>query len=108
LTNDTLAAADSLEGACGTPEQQNYMQGFTYAPNRQLIFNGDFFKEFPSTATPAKNLMWDTVMLETFAQSRSRASTVITLVADWANHYSTAASYLRLNGILPPRAQPGR
>ena len=25
---------------------------------------------------------------------------------DWADHYSTAASYLRLNGILPPTAAP--
>jgi hypothetical protein len=36
----------------------------------------------------------------------SRAATVITLSMDWADHYSTAANYLRLNGILPPTAQP--
>jgi hypothetical protein len=31
------------------------------------------------------------------------------IVADWADHYSTEASYLRLNNILPPSAhQPGR
>jgi hypothetical protein len=36
----------------------------------------------------------------------SRAAAMITLAADWADHYSTAASYLRLNGILPPTAQP--
>jgi uncharacterized damage-inducible protein DinB len=35
-----------------------------------------------------------------------RARAVLTIVADWADHYSTAASYLRLNGILPPSAQP--
>ena len=28
------------------------------------------------------------------------------IAADWADHYSTAASYLRMNGILPPTAQP--
>lgn len=36
----------------------------------------------------------------------SRAATLITIHADWADHYSTAASYLRLNSILPPTAQP--
>ena len=36
----------------------------------------------------------------------SRAATMITIATDWADHYSTAASYLRLNGILPPTAQP--
>jgi hypothetical protein len=35
---------------------------------------------------------------------QSRAAVMITLAADWADHYSTAASYLRLNGILPPSA----
>jgi hypothetical protein len=35
-----------------------------------------------------------------------RARAVLTIVADWADHYSTAASYLRMNGILPPSAQP--
>jgi uncharacterized damage-inducible protein DinB len=35
-----------------------------------------------------------------------RARAVLVIVADWADHYSTAASYLRLNGILPPSAQP--
>lgn len=36
----------------------------------------------------------------------SRADALLTIVIDWAGHYSTAASYLRLNGILPPTAQP--
>ncbi len=37
---------------------------------------------------------------------QSRATMLVTIVADWADHYGTAASYLRLNGILPPTAQP--
>jgi hypothetical protein len=36
----------------------------------------------------------------------SRAKALITIATDWADHYSTAASYLRLNGILPPTAKP--
>jgi len=37
---------------------------------------------------------------------QSRAAAVITITSDWADHYSTAASYLRMNGILPPTVQP--
>jgi hypothetical protein len=35
----------------------------------------------------------------------SRAGAMVEIAADWADHYSTAASYLRLNDILPPSAQ---
>jgi hypothetical protein len=38
----------------------------------------------------------------------SRGGAAVTIVADWADHYSNAASYLRLNGILPPSATPAR
>ena len=34
----------------------------------------------------------------------SRAVALITIATDWADHYSTAATYLRLNDILPPSA----
>ena len=36
----------------------------------------------------------------------TRAATMITVAYDWADHYSAQAIYLRLNGILPPSAQP--
>jgi hypothetical protein len=36
----------------------------------------------------------------------SRAFALIALSNDWADHYSSAAMYLRLNGLLPPTAQP--
>lgn len=36
----------------------------------------------------------------------SRAFAIITLTNDWADHYSSEAAYLRLNGLLPPTAQP--
>ena len=35
-----------------------------------------------------------------------RAMADLILASGWADHYSTAAMYLRLNGILPPSAQP--
>ncbi len=34
-----------------------------------------------------------------------RAFALIALTNDWADHYSSAAMYLRLNGMLPPTAQ---
>jgi hypothetical protein len=34
------------------------------------------------------------------------ASALISLTNDWADHYSAAAMYLRLNNLLPPTAQP--
>jgi uncharacterized damage-inducible protein DinB len=35
----------------------------------------------------------------------TRASAMIALTNDFADHYSAAAMYLRLNGLLPPTAQ---
>jgi DinB superfamily len=34
------------------------------------------------------------------------AFALIALTNDWADHYSAAATYLRLNGLLPPTAEP--
>jgi len=36
----------------------------------------------------------------------SRAGALIALSDDWYDHYGAQAIYLRLNGILPPTAQP--
>jgi hypothetical protein len=38
--------------------------------------------------------------------SLTRAGAMIALTNDFADHYSEAAMYLRLNGLLPPTAQP--
>jgi hypothetical protein len=35
----------------------------------------------------------------------SRAGIMTVTTADWADHYSQAAIYLRLNGLLPPTAK---
>jgi hypothetical protein len=35
-----------------------------------------------------------------------RAMAALILASGWADHYSTAAMYLRMNGVLPPSAQP--
>lgn len=36
---------------------------------------------------------------------RPRAWACVTLFGSWADHYGTAAMYLRLNGLLPPTAR---
>src|SRR2546427_11282726 len=36
----------------------------------------------------------------------SRGGALVALGGSWADHYATEAIYLRLNGILPPTAQP--
>lgn len=36
----------------------------------------------------------------------SRGAVMITLAEDYGDHYSMASVYLRLNGLLPPTAQP--
>lgn len=45
-------------------------------------------------------------MLPMFRGTAPRARVMITLVADLYDHYSAEAAYLRLNGMLPPTAQP--
>jgi hypothetical protein len=35
-----------------------------------------------------------------------RAMAALIVASGWADHYATAAMYLRLNGVLPPSAQP--
>ena len=41
-----------------------------------------------------------------FNRNVTRANAIVITVADWAGHYSQAAIYLRLNGLLPPTARP--
>jgi hypothetical protein len=36
------------------------------------------------------------------------AFALFALTSDWADHYGAAAMYLRLNGLLPPTAQPNQ
>ena len=39
-------------------------------------------------------------------RSFSRAAVMFILAGSWSDHYSEEAFYLRLNGVLPPTAQP--
>ncbi len=44
-------------------------------------------------------------MMPFFGQQKSRAAVMTLTTGDWADHYSQAAIYLRLNGQLPPTAK---
>jgi uncharacterized damage-inducible protein DinB len=43
-----------------------------------------------------------------FRRQETRAAVMIALTDDLFDHYSQAAMYLRMNGLLPPTAQRGR
>ena len=38
----------------------------------------------------------------------SRGGALVALAGSWTDHYATQAIYLRLNGVLPPTAQPAK
>ena len=38
-------------------------------------------------------------------RTSTRGAALVHVAADWADHYSAAAMYLRLNGLLPPSAK---
>ena len=63
----------------------------------------------PSQETAAKTRMDDSKVGDTVelfgGREGPRAFALIALTNDWADHYSAAAMYLRLNGLLPPTAQ---
>lgn len=44
--------------------------------------------------------------IDIFGHPGPRAMMALILASSWADHYGAAAMYLRLNGILPPSAQP--
>jgi len=41
-------------------------------------------------------------------RAMSRGGALVALGGGWTDHYATQAIYLRLNGILPPTAQPAK
>ena len=62
----------------------------------------DFCGPVLDSLTDAK--LGDAVTL--FHRTMPRAAALLVLPADLADHYSQMAAYLRLNGMLPPSAQP--
>jgi hypothetical protein len=69
--NVTVAEAAGFDDAFPGGEKQQYAEGFTYRlADTQNMLKPEFFTGFPSspTAILAKNLVWDTHMIEHFGQ----------------------------------------
>jgi hypothetical protein len=43
--------------------------------------------------------------IKLFGGDATRAAALLVLTGDWSDHYAVTATYLRLNGILPPTAR---
>lgn len=67
--NVTQADAAGATGAFGAPQKRDFMEGFRYPNDPQSTMGADFFKGFPPAAVMERNLVWDTVMIETFGQN---------------------------------------
>ncbi len=66
-----LSGGRTLDGDYDEGKPLDYLEGFTYDPSlRGASFMPSFFRGFPVTATAsyAKNLVWDTHMMEDFGQ----------------------------------------
>jgi hypothetical protein len=72
--NVSIATAHALNDSFGSGEPQSFMNGFRYRPGRDQSTKPEFFKDFPTNATSAKNLVWDTQMFESFAQQVAKVT----------------------------------
>jgi DinB superfamily len=43
--------------------------------------------------------------IQLFGSASTKANAAIILATDWSDHYAVTATYLRLNGLLPPTAR---
>jgi DinB superfamily len=100
-------------GIAGTPsplQPEELMKLSAAQPKEALVGltkrSFDFCVEALSKVTDAG--LADEIRVFGRPSGQSRAAAMVTIAADWADHYSTAASYLRQNGILPPTARPAK
>lgn len=101
-SNETLCAA--IGGSAATPSES--AAGAT-APKDQLVARLRKSFEYCGTVIAQMNEAGLGDSVPFFGgRKATRARAVIALAQDWADHYAQAAMYLRLNGILPPSAQP--
>ncbi len=101
-SNEMLCGA--ISGAATTPSES---AAGAIASKEELV--GRLRKSFETCAEVIGKLM-ETNLGDSVSffggRKATRARAVIALAQDWADHYSQAAMYLRLNGILPPTARP--
>ena len=65
--NVTTATVQGPTAPYPAPQKIDFMEGLRYGPGSNVMAP-DFFKGFPPSAIMEKNLVWDTVMIETFGQ----------------------------------------
>ena len=76
------------------------------APKAQLVARLKETFEFCDTSLKSLDDSKLTEELEFFGGPKHTRAWVMTLTtADWADHYSQVAIYMRLNGLLPPTAK---
>lgn len=100
--NESVCAA--MAGGAMTPNES--AAGAT-APKDQLVDR--LRKSFETCAAIVAKLP-DSALGDSVpffgGRKATKARAAIALAQDWADHYAQASMYLRLNGILPPSAQP--
>lgn len=67
--NVRLATAQGESTPYSEPQKREFMDGFRYHNDIDSTFAQGFFKAFPPMAFMEKNLVWDTAMIEMFAQN---------------------------------------
>lgn len=107
-TNIALCSAISGTAAPMSPDELKKISGTDSKDALVAAVKKSFDYCTASVAKTADTQLADEVSLFGRRTGQSRAATMITIATDWADHYSTAAAYLRLNGILPPTAQRAR
>lgn len=69
----TLATATGSTGDLPEGTPRAFMEGLTYrvaGPDPSNTLAPDFFRNFPADAVLERNLVWDTVMIESFGQAQ--------------------------------------
>lgn len=91
----------------GGKERPNWPRLAATAPKDTLVARLRSAFEFCGTALAGLDDAKLAEMVPYFGgQQATRARAILDLAADWSDHYSQAAIYLRLNGLLPPTARP--
>jgi uncharacterized damage-inducible protein DinB len=96
---------DYLCGAIGGAKAPTRTKVAATAPKAELVARLKETFAFCNTSLAGLNDSNLTESLNFFGRQMTRASVMTLTTADWADHYSQYAIYLRLNGLLPPTAK---
>jgi uncharacterized damage-inducible protein DinB len=105
-TNVALCSAISGGPASMTPDELQKLAGTDAKDALVNAVKRSFDSCTEAVAKVTDSQLGEEVTMFGRRTGLTRAATMLTIATDWADHYSTAASYLRQNGILPPTAQP--